>query len=81
MNKHLLKIINEYIDYKLKYVDELKNNTIGIYSDVDVWRYNINYCIVYDHGGTRPIGYTDEWQYRTRRYNNYWNIYPIFDLN
>jgi hypothetical protein len=48
INKHLIKIINEYVDYKLNFLNELKKTTIVIHSDVNSWRYYSNRCIRYD---------------------------------
>jgi hypothetical protein len=59
MNKYLLKIVIEYIDYKLIFTEELKTNTNMLYEDFSNWRYYDNYSIKYDDttGSGYNIGY------------------------
>lgn len=79
-NKYLIKIIDEYIDYKLEYLAQLKIITRMILRDLNTWRYYFNYCIVYDNNEfcAYPLRYKDETQYRIQQnkyYYNYWEIY------
>lgn len=38
MNRYLNKIINEYIDYKPSFIEELKTKTITLYDEFLNWR-------------------------------------------
>lgn len=83
-NKHLIKIINEYINYKLKYLHELENNTSIIWRNFNTFRYYSTYRIVYDdtdYYNNFPIEYKDEHKYKIRKnINGEWAIYLIEDL-
>jgi hypothetical protein len=73
MNKHLLKIITEYIDYKLKYVDELENITIRIYNDVSRWQYHTDYAM-YNVQFVQNYKYLGKFRIR-RKKNNCWDVW------
>jgi hypothetical protein len=48
-NKHLLKIVNEYVDHKLPFMNELSKNTTHLYTDFNNWRYYPEHSIKYDN--------------------------------
>lgn len=48
LNKHLQKIINQYIIFKLPFTTELINKTYKIYENVQDWRHYGNKIIKYD---------------------------------
>jgi hypothetical protein len=77
MNKHLIKIVNDYIDNKLPYIDELEKITSIIYRDINDWRYYLNYNIKYHKSVSSSVygvGFRFNYRYRIRNYKQYWYI-------
>lgn len=69
-NKHLTRLITEYIDFNLSYLNELIRMTKAVYNDLDDWRYYNDYCIKYDQN-TRiyKIGWRDNHKFQIIKYD------------
>lgn len=86
-NVHLQKIIIEYIDYKLLFINELRKKTEKIKYDVDIWRYYTKYSIRYqDIGNDFPFFTKDVPNYRiiylkepkeSLKNSKYWGIWKF----
>lgn len=68
MNKHLIKIILEYIEYELPFIKELLNKTRDILTDTSYyWNYN-------NHYKSMNSNITMNHQYKILCQGNIWQI-------
>lgn len=49
MNKHLRKIIDDYIEYKQPFIDDLIESIHSVKENCDDWFYYENYIILRDN--------------------------------
>lgn len=70
MNKHLSKIVIDYIEQKLPFTIELKNKTRDLYYDISGWRYYTNYTVKYSNGDfVFDIGHVINNKYKIKTYS------------
>jgi hypothetical protein len=69
INKHLIKIINGYIDYKLAFEDELLNKTYSIQHGTNNWYFYDDY---FTHPSGRQERHYDKHIIK-KLFHTYWN--------
>lgn len=77
MNKYLLKIISEYINYNIAYKDELLSKTYMLYHDNYHWYTYDTYCVYIESDTSCDKGFINSgchYYYCFIKELDYWNI-------